>query len=63
VTAALIEVTDEQALATRDAYGRATTGKPYLHNRRGGWCHPSKYLPGHEAEVYALRGEQQRGAA
>jgi hypothetical protein len=38
VTAALIEVTDEQALATRDAYGRATTGKPYLHNRRGGWC-------------------------
>jgi hypothetical protein len=47
----LIEVTDEQALAAWDAHGRATTGKPYLRNRRGGWCFPTKWPPGHEAEV------------
>ena len=37
---ALIEVSDEAALAAWDAYGRATTGKAYPWNRRGGWCHP-----------------------
>jgi hypothetical protein len=46
-----IEVTDEQALAAWDAHGRATTGKPYPRNRRGGWCFPSKWPPGHEAEI------------
>ena len=49
----LIEVTDEQALAAWDAYGRATAGKPYPRNRHGGWHHPTKWPPGHEAEVVA----------
>jgi hypothetical protein len=47
----LIEVTDEQALQAWDAYGRATTGKPYPRNRRGGWHFSTKWPPGHEAEV------------
>jgi hypothetical protein len=54
----LLEVTDEQALAAWDAYGRATAGKPYPRNRHGGWHHPSKWPPGHEAEVVA--GPQNR---
>ena len=41
--AVTVEVTDEQALAAWDAYGRATTGKPYPRNRRGGWCFPSPW--------------------
>jgi hypothetical protein len=48
---ALIEVSDEAALAAWDAYGRAKTGKPYPRNRRGGWHFPSKWPPGHEAEI------------
>jgi hypothetical protein len=56
----LIEVTDEQALAAWDAYGRATAGKPYPRNRHGGWHHPSKWPPGHEAEVVAMRSENRR---
>jgi hypothetical protein len=47
----LIEVTDEQASAAWDAYGRATAGKPYPRNRQGGWHHPSKWPPGHVAEI------------
>jgi hypothetical protein len=47
----LLEVTDEQALAAWDAYGRATAGKPYPRNRRGGWSFPTKWPPGHQAEV------------
>jgi hypothetical protein len=42
---ALIEVIDEAALAAWDAYGRATTGKPYPRNRRGGWHFPSQWPP------------------
>jgi hypothetical protein len=47
----LIEVTDEQALAAWDAYGRTTTGNAFPRNRRGGWCFPTKWPPGHQAEV------------
>jgi hypothetical protein len=47
----LIEVTDDDALAAWDAYGRATNGKPYPRNRRGGWHFPAKWPPGHEAEI------------
>jgi hypothetical protein len=47
----LIQVTDEQALRAWDEHGRATTGKPYPRSRRGGWCFPSKWPPGHQAEV------------
>ena len=46
-TAGSIEVLDEQALAAWDAYGIATTGKPYPRNRRGGWFLPSKWPPMH----------------
>jgi hypothetical protein len=52
---ALIEVNDEAALAAWDAYGMATHGKPYPRNKRGSWCHPSKWPPGHEAEVRLIR--------
>jgi hypothetical protein len=52
----LMEVTDEQALRAWDAYGLATTGKAFPRNRRGGWCHPLKWPPGHEAEVRSLVG-------
>jgi hypothetical protein len=48
---ALIEVSDEAALAAWDDYGRQTTGKAYPRNRRGGWHFPSKWPPGHEAEI------------
>jgi hypothetical protein len=47
----LIEVTDDRALAAWDAYGRETTGNPYPRNRRGGWHFPTKWPPGHGAEV------------
>lgn len=47
----LIEVADEDALAAWDAYGRANTGKAYPRNRRGGWRFPTKWPPGHQAEV------------
>ncbi len=47
----LIEVLDDRALAAWDAYGRDTTGTPYPRNRRGGWHFPTKWPPGHEAEV------------
>ena len=56
VTGGLIEVTGEQALRAWDEHGRATTGKPYPRNRRGGWCFPSKWPPGREAEVRSLVG-------
>jgi hypothetical protein len=56
VTAGSIEVVDEQALAAWDAHGRATTGKPYPRNRRGGWYFPSKWPPGHGAQVHSLIG-------
>jgi hypothetical protein len=36
-----VEVKDEAALAAWDAHGRATTGKSYPRNRRGGWHFPS----------------------
>ena len=51
---ALVEVNDEAALAAWDEYGRATRGKAYPRNRWGGWSHPTKWPPGHEAEVRAL---------
>jgi len=54
VTADLIEVTDPAALAAWDAYGRQTNGRSYPRNRRGGWCFPAKWPPGHEAEVHAI---------
>ena len=47
----LIEVRDDRALAAWDAYGRETTGKPYPRDRRGGWHFPTKWPPGHDAEV------------
>ena len=47
----LIEVLDDRALAAWDAYGREAAGKPYPRNRRGGWRFPTKWPPGHEAEV------------
>lgn len=47
----LIEVLDDQALAAWDAYGRETEGKPYPRNRRGGWHFPTKWPPGHGAEI------------
>ena len=47
----LVEVTDEQALAAWDAHGRATAGKAYPRNRRGGWRFPTRWPPGHEAQV------------
>jgi len=50
----LIEVTDEDSLAAWDAYGCDTQGKPFPRNRRGGWCFPSKWPPGHQAEVHAI---------
>ena len=56
----LIEVTDETALAAWDAYGRQTSGKPYSRNRRGGWCFPTKWPPGHEAEVVHVLMEASR---
>jgi hypothetical protein len=48
---ALIEVSDEGALAAWDAYGRQIRGKAYPRNRRGGWRFPTKWPPGHQAEV------------
>jgi hypothetical protein len=51
---AIIEVSDEAALAAWDAYGRATTGKAFPRNRRGGWCFPTKWPPEHEAEVVPI---------
>jgi hypothetical protein len=45
VASLLVEVTDEQALAAWDAYGRATTGKAYPRNRRGGWRFPTQFPP------------------
>lgn len=48
---ALVEVNDEAALAAWDAWGIATRGKGYPRNRWGGWRHPSKWPPGHEAEI------------
>jgi hypothetical protein len=55
-TGRLIEVTDEAALRAWDEHGIATRGKPYPRNRRGGWCHPSHWPPGHGAEVHVLPG-------
>jgi hypothetical protein len=48
---ALIEIVDEQALRAWDAYGRANTGKAFPRNKRGGWRFPSRWPPGHEAQV------------
>jgi hypothetical protein len=48
---ALVDVNDEAALAAWDAWGIATRGKCYPRNRRGSWRHPSKWPPGHEAEI------------
>jgi hypothetical protein len=50
----LVEVTDQAALAAWDAHGMATQGKSYPRNKRGGWCFPTKWPPGHEAEVHAI---------
>jgi hypothetical protein len=47
---AVNELNDEAALDAWDAYGRATTGKPYPRNRRGGWCFPAKYPPIHSVK-------------
>lgn len=45
----LIEVLDQLQLEAWDAYGRATTGKAYPRNKKGGWRFPSKWPPGYEA--------------
>ena len=58
---ALIEVTDPTALAAWDTYGRHTTGKPYGRNRRGGWCFPTPWPPGHEAEVVHVHRKAREG--
>jgi hypothetical protein len=42
---ATFEVTDPDALAAWDEYGRQTTGKGYPRNSRGGWCFPSLWPP------------------
>ena len=52
--AVTVEVTDEQALAAWDAYGKATTGRPYPRNRRGSWHFPTKWPPGHGAEIHTI---------
>jgi hypothetical protein len=54
-TAGLVEVSDEAALAAWDAYGRATTGKAFPRNRRGGWHLPSQWPPGHGAEIHEIK--------
>jgi hypothetical protein len=53
-TSPLIEVLDPAALAAWDAHRRQTEGKRYPRNSRGGWCFPTKFPPGHEAEVQSL---------
>jgi hypothetical protein len=53
-TAVLIEVIDPAALAAWDDYGRQATGKSYPRNKRGTWHHPTKWPPGHEAEIHAI---------
>ena len=60
---ALVEVNDEAALAAWDAWGIATRGKGYPRNRWGSWRHPSKWPPGHEAEVRSLVVRGSGGAA
>lgn len=49
----LIEVLDQVALEAWDEYGKATRGRPYPRDRRGGWRHPSKYPPGYESNIIA----------
>ncbi|MBR0936677.1 hypothetical protein [Bradyrhizobium jicamae] len=54
----LVEVTDYAALRAWDDYARSH-GKPgYPRNKRGGWCFPTKWPPGHEAEVQSLTGRR-----
>jgi hypothetical protein len=55
-TAGLVEVTDRAALEAWDEHARRTTGKSYPRNRRGGWHFPTKWPPGHEAEIVQVIG-------
>lgn len=48
-----VEVLDQVQLEAWDAYGRATSGKPYPRDRRGGWRFPSKWPPGYENNIAA----------
>jgi hypothetical protein len=54
-TAGLIEVTEDDALAAWDEHGRQTAGKAYPRNRRGGWHFPTKWPPGHGAEIHEIK--------
>jgi hypothetical protein len=47
----LIEVRYDCALAASDATGRETAATPHPRNRGGGWHFPTKWPPGHGAEV------------
>jgi hypothetical protein len=49
-----VEVTDPAALAAWGAHGKATKGRPYPRNRRGSWHFPTKWPPGHGAEIHAI---------
>jgi hypothetical protein len=49
----MIEVLDQIALEAWDSYGKATNGKTYPRNRKGGWRFPSKYPPGYESSIIA----------
>lgn len=46
-----IEVLDQMQLEAWDAYGKATLGRPYPRNKKGGWRFPTKWPPGHESKI------------
>jgi hypothetical protein len=48
-----VQVLDQKQLEAWDSYGRATLGKPYPRDRRGGWRFPSKWPPGYESNIVA----------
>jgi hypothetical protein len=47
----MIEVLDQLALEAWDAHGKATLGRAYPRNKKGGWRFPSKYPPGYESSI------------
>lgn len=42
-----VYVTSEEALSAWDAYGKATRGKTFPRDPRGGWRFPTQWPPGH----------------
>jgi len=49
----LIQVLDQLQLDAWDAYGRATLGKPFPRDKKGGWRFATKWPPGHEDKIVA----------